>query len=72
MPPPVVVGKHCARGVQHQPRRTAAKLLHWFTANAVCNGPRYMDREIPWLFQLEGYAPAWCADITLLHNIAKA
>ena len=53
------------------PRSAAtAKLVHWLTNNAVWNGSRYTDREIPTDFQPEGYTPTWCEDIALLHSIA--
>ena len=49
------------------PRSAAtAKLVHWLTNNAVWNGNRYTDREIPEEFQPEGYTPTWCEDIALL------
>ena len=47
-----------------------AKLVHWLANNAVWDGDRYTDREIPVEFQPEGYTPTWCNDIILLRNMA--
>ena len=53
------------------PRNTAtAELMHWLTSDAVWSGNRYMDREIPADFQLEGYTRNWCEQIALLCLIA--
>ena len=53
------------------PRSSAtAKLVHLLANNAVWDGDRYTDREIPVEFQPEGYTPTWCNDITLLRNMA--
>ena len=49
---------------------TTAKLVQWFTNNAVWNGNRYTEREIPTEFRPEGYTPARCEDIALLRSIA--
>ena len=65
---------HAVYNVGHDlpcPRNTAtAKLLHWLVGNAVWSGHQYTEREIPTEFQLEGYTPAWCDDITILRSIA--
>ena len=73
---PMVVGKHYARRVQRRPRSPmspecrTAKLVCWLTNNAVWNGNRYTDREMPTKFRPEGYTPTWCDDIALLRSIA--
>ena len=48
----------------------SAELVHWLANNAVWDGDRYTDREIPVEFQPEGYTPTWCNDIALLRNMA--